>query len=221
MADRIGLRAITMQQPYAAAMAAGRGLYTRRGKPTNFPEGGEWLAIHCGQNDEHLKNSATMERIRQEWPECPSDAELVSQQRCLLGVVHMVDGTVAAATAAKSDPFLANYDCSKPIAWRADAARTCPRPLPYPKGNLQVWHLTRGGFTAGGDAAAILELARSTQVKVDATAGEAKVNVEAEAKMEVKAEAAAAEPSRGKKRAASPGETGAKPVPKQRQRSRQ
>lgn len=31
---RVGMRAITMQQPFAAAMAHGRGLFTRRGKPT-------------------------------------------------------------------------------------------------------------------------------------------------------------------------------------------
>jgi hypothetical protein len=30
---RLGMRAVTMQQPFAAAMAAGIGLFTRRGKP--------------------------------------------------------------------------------------------------------------------------------------------------------------------------------------------
>jgi limonene 1,2-monooxygenase len=39
MADLVGLRAITMQQPFAAAMAAGIGLFTRRGKPIAFAPG--------------------------------------------------------------------------------------------------------------------------------------------------------------------------------------
>ena len=33
---RVGLRAITMQQPFAAAMVHGKGLYTRRGKPAKW-----------------------------------------------------------------------------------------------------------------------------------------------------------------------------------------
>jgi len=209
MADRIGLRAITMQQPYAAAMAAGRGLYTRRGKATKFPDGGEWIAVHCGQNDEHLQNHATMQQIREEWPECPSDGDLRAQQRCLLGVVHMVDGNVAASTAAKTDAFLANYDCCKPVAWRADAARSCERPLPYPKGNLQVWHLTQSGFAASEDAAVILELVGSA---VDVKA-EVKTEMKEEVEPEVKAEAEAkaAKVPRGEKRAGPPGGDDAEP----------
>ena len=158
--DRLGLRAITMQQPYAAAMVAGEGLYTRRGKSTSFASGGEWVAIHCGQNSEHLNNATVMKAIRARWPACPSDAELRAQQRCLLGAARFVDGCVDAKAASKGDFFLANYDCAKPVAWRADGARACPRPLPYPKGQLQVWHLARGGFADAADAAAIVALAK-------------------------------------------------------------
>lgn len=204
--DRIGLRCITMQQPYAAAMAAGEGLYTRRGKATAFPDGGEWVAVHCGQNDEHLKNAATMARIREAWPGCPSDSDLRAQQRCLLGVVHMVDGNVAAAAAAKADAFLANYDCSKPVAWRADAARACARPLPYPKGNLQVWHLTRSGFAAGEDTAAILELANSPKKQAEGA-----VKAEPTVTVEPKVEASEAAPRKGKKRPAAASDDDAKP----------
>eukprot|EP00966_Prymnesium_polylepis_P198403 4597980-Prymnesium_polylepis.1 len=160
MSDRIGLRAITMQQPFAAAMVAGQGLHTRRGKATSFPASGEWVAVHCGQNDEHLKNDELLARIRERWPDCPGVEELRAQQRCLLGVARFVDGDVCAATAAQSDFFLANYDCSKPVCWKADAARACTRPIPYPKGNLQVWHLARGGFSESTGAQAILELAQ-------------------------------------------------------------
>jgi hypothetical protein len=101
------LRAITMQQPFAAAMVAGQGLYTRRGKPTKFKSGGEWVAVHCGQNSEHLNNTPLMEKVRERWPACPSDEELKQQQRCVLGVAHFVDGAVPAKE-AESDFYLAN-----------------------------------------------------------------------------------------------------------------
>ena len=47
---RAGMRAITMQQPFAAAMAHGHGLYTRRGRATKFGAGdgaGEWVSGWC------------------------------------------------------------------------------------------------------------------------------------------------------------------------------
>eukprot|EP00321_Phaeocystis_globosa_P011064 CAMPEP_0118833118 /NCGR_PEP_ID=MMETSP1162-20130426/42552_1 /TAXON_ID=33656 /ORGANISM="Phaeocystis Sp, Strain CCMP2710" /LENGTH=69 /DNA_ID=CAMNT_0006764757 /DNA_START=76 /DNA_END=282 /DNA_ORIENTATION=- len=69
-----------MQQPYATAMAHGVGLYSRRGKAVKFKPEGEWLAIHCGQNSEHLNNKATMDAVRKLWPDCPSDSELKAQQ---------------------------------------------------------------------------------------------------------------------------------------------
>ena len=68
MTDRLGIRALTMQQPYATAMAHGVGLYSRRGKAVKFKPEGEWLAIHCGQNSEHLNNKATMDAVRKLWP---------------------------------------------------------------------------------------------------------------------------------------------------------
>lgn len=88
---RLGLRAITMQQPFAAAMAHGRGLYTRRGRPTQFHDGqvaggsgsgrkGEWVAVHCGRNKVHVNNKRLMENIRKAWPSCPSDRELLDSQ---------------------------------------------------------------------------------------------------------------------------------------------
>jgi len=80
---RVGIRAVTMQQPFAAAMAHGRGLFTRRGKPTRFhgssgedDGSGEWIAVHCGRNGEHLNNRPLMASIRALWPGCPSDQEL-------------------------------------------------------------------------------------------------------------------------------------------------
>ena len=155
---RLGLRAVTMQQPFAAAMAAGVGLYTRRGKPAALAPGGEWVAVHCGQNDEHIKNPFLMREIRRAWPACPSDAALRAGQRSILGVAHFVDGACDARAAAAKDAFLALYDCTKPVAWRADAARALAAPLPYPKGNLQLWHLQREGFARASDSALLLQL---------------------------------------------------------------
>ena len=58
----LGVRAITMQQPFASAMVAGEGLYTRCGRTTAFQGGdeSEWVAIHCGGNHEHVNNAKLM-----------------------------------------------------------------------------------------------------------------------------------------------------------------
>lgn len=187
-----------MQQPFAAAMVAGQGLYTRRGKATQFAAAGEWVAIHCGQNDEHLNNPTLLAQIRKQWPACPTDSELRAQQRCLLGVARFVDGAVSAASAAKDDFCLAHYDCTKPVAWRADAARKCTHPIAYPKGNLQVWHLAKGAFGDAHGAAAILELCQSSPATSD-TLGETAVKAEEPGEQ---TRAADSQPSRSRKRAA-------------------
>ena len=93
---RVGMRALTMQQPFAAAMAHGQGLFTRRGKTMKFKEGGEWVAIHCGSNDAHMKNVKLMSEIRAKWPECPSDEALKAGQRSIIGAAHFVEGDVDA-----------------------------------------------------------------------------------------------------------------------------
>lgn len=164
--QRLGLRALTMQQPFAAAMVAGVGLFTRRGKPIAFAKGGEWIAIHCGQNEEHLKNMDLMKDIRQMWPACPDTETLRAGQRSVLGIAHFVDGACDAKVAAASDSFLARYDCTKPVAWRADSARACAAPLPYPKGNLQVWHLQKHGFSEPSHGEQLLCLARTSSLGV-------------------------------------------------------
>jgi len=79
---------ITLQQPFAAAMAAGVSHFTRRGKATAFAAGGEWVAIHCGSNDEHLKKPAVMAAIRKHWPECPSDEVSTQQWLAASGVTR-------------------------------------------------------------------------------------------------------------------------------------
>ena len=162
MTDRLGIRALTMQQPYATAMAHGVGLYSRRGKAVKFKPEGEWLAIHCGQNSEHLNNKATMDAVRKLWPDCPSDVELKAQQRSIVGIAHFVEGDCNASAVAAADPLLRMYDCSKPVAWRADAALPWPGgSTPYPKGNLQIWHVARSGFSEKGAGAELLALAEA------------------------------------------------------------
>lgn len=160
MSDRLGLRAITMQQPYAAALAHGVGLFSKRGKEVKFADGGEWVAVHCGQSDRHLRDAVLMKRVRAVWPECSSDAELRAGQKCILGVARFVDGScVSTAPPASTDPMLRLYDCSKPVAWRAARARPCA-PISYPKGQLQLWHLQTSGFGDKTSGKALLELAR-------------------------------------------------------------
>ena len=159
--ERLGVRALTLQQPFAAAMAAGIGLYTRRGKPTAFSKG-EWVAVHCGQSEEHLKNARLMQEIRRAWPACPTDEALRAGQRSILGLAHFVDGACNAAQAAAACPILKHYSCTKPTAWRADSARACAAPLAYPKGNLQLWHLSKSGFSKPADCAELLQMACST-----------------------------------------------------------
>ena len=157
MDQRLGLRAITMQQPFAHAFIFDVCLYTRRGKPVTFKSGGEWIAIHCGTNDEHLKNGPLMKEFRRVWPECPSDEVLRSCQGSILGLAFFVDGCCDAKAAASSNPLFALYACTKPVAWRADTAHTITGfPFPYPKGNLSVWHLQKTGFKRKADGPALL-----------------------------------------------------------------
>ena len=94
------------------------------------------------------------------WPECPDEAELRAQQKSIVGVAHFVEGGCDAHSAAASDPLLGMYDCSKPVAWRADDARALPSgAAPYAKGNLQIWHVTKNGFTDACQGAELLALA--------------------------------------------------------------
>jgi hypothetical protein len=155
---RVGCRAITLQEPFASAMAHGATFYTRRGKVTTFPSTGEWIAIHAGQNSEHLKNPRTMAAVRNAWPLCPDDGTLASNQKHIVGVARFIDGAADATAAAKADAILATYPCSKSVAWRVDSSRPLPVALPYPKGQLQVWHVTSDGFTTNGCKGELLEL---------------------------------------------------------------
>ena len=149
---KTGVRAITMQQPYAAALSAGFCKYTRRGRATGFAEGGEWIAIHCGGNDEHLKNKKAMAAIRKAWPTCPSDAELKAQQRHILGFARFVGSTPASSSGPQDCAFMQNYQCSKPFCWEADAASPLSIPVSYPKGALQIWHLYDDSFASKAES---------------------------------------------------------------------
>ena len=62
---------------------------------------GEWVAIHCGANKEHVKNKALMASVRKQWPGCPSDEELLGQQKHLLGTARFVDGGEWSCVAAR------------------------------------------------------------------------------------------------------------------------
>jgi hypothetical protein len=147
------LRALTMQQPYAAAMAAGVGLFSRRGKVANFPPGGEWLAIHCGQNNEHIDNEAKMAKIRKHWPGCPSDQELRAGQKSILGLALFTESVPATQPPASTDPLLSMYDCSKPVAWSASKSVALDSPVSYPSGQVQIWKTKGEKFgEAGGKA---------------------------------------------------------------------
>ena len=170
--ERVGVRAITMQQPYAWAMAAGYGLYTRRGRATRFREGrecaGEWVAIHVGCNSAHLQNAKLMAAVRRRWPQCPSDGELRGMQRCIIGAARFVDGSVSATNDAdaKNDWFLSHYDCSKTVAWRADRALLTTTALQYPRGQVQVWHLKHAGFEGGkAEESALLRAINADEAK--------------------------------------------------------
>jgi hypothetical protein len=210
-----GVRAITMQQPYAAAMVANVGLYTRRGKAVAFDQaGGEAIAIHCGQNQEHLDNAAKMKKIRAIWPECPSDADLRSSQRCILGVAVFTESVAATAPPASVDPLLSMYDCSKPFAWSATHAVRLDAPVSYPSGQVQIWRIKDENF--GGSAAekaagkALLTTAvRSAKslgkavakvVKVKSEEIEAKTPAAAKKKPAFKAKVAAKKPRKATKK---------------------
>jgi hypothetical protein len=148
-----------MQQPFASAMVHGQGVFTRRGRAVKFDLGegndGEWIAVHCGSNVEHLNNGKLMSEVRHHWPDCPDDEQLRAQQGCILGVARFIQGDVSAKDAERACFFLNRYQCSKAFAWQADCGLSCRTPLAYPKGDLQVWHVYLEGFAKASDAAAL------------------------------------------------------------------
>jgi hypothetical protein len=147
---RTGIRAITMQQPYAAAMCAGMCRFTRRGKATNFGADGEWIAVHVGSNNEHLNNKSAMVEIRKHWPDCPSDDELKASQKHIIGFARFRNGSVGALEKGPRDcVFMQQYKCHKPFCWETDQGYTLQKSISYPKGQLQIWHVYDEGF---GDA---------------------------------------------------------------------
>ena len=85
--------------------------------------------------------------------------------------------------AAAGDFYLQAYDCAKSFAWRADAAVACSKLMPYPRGNLQVWHLTEEGFAETSDAHHVLGLVASAVASPPGLAA-----VKQEVKQEVKSE---------------------------------
>mmetsp|Transcript_14197 Transcript_14197/g.16462 ORF Transcript_14197/g.16462 Transcript_14197/m.16462 type:complete len:243 (+) Transcript_14197:242-970(+) len=147
MREKTGVRAITLQQPYAAAVASGVCNYSRRGKETKFANDSEWVAIHCGSNNVHLKNQKAMAAIRITWPECPSDEELCASQKHILGFARFIGCVPANSEGPKTCPFMKEYQCSKAFCWEANAGVPLKNPISYPKGNLQIWNLYDDGFT--------------------------------------------------------------------------
>jgi hypothetical protein len=170
---RIGLRAITMQQPFAAAMVCGMGKFTRRGKCVDFGPSGEWIAIHCGANDTHLKNAKLMKEVRAHWPDCPSDADLKASQKHLIGVSHFIDGAVdSSGEEAGSCFFVKHYPaCSKKFAWRADYTVPSKVPVAYPKGQVQIWHIYKEGFPNKGAEDEIHKLVPKPAIKENDSSG--------------------------------------------------
>ena len=172
---RVGCRAITLQQPFAAGMVHGVNTFTRRGKATAFPEKGEWVAIHCGSNSSHLSNAKTMKAIRDAWPACPSDEELKAGQKTLLGFAKFTDGGVPMASdECQHDSFLASYPCEKSFAWKANGSQAVAlkAPIAYPKGQLQVWHVTAEGFVTKEERQAFVSAIPGGEVKVEEAAEE-------------------------------------------------
>ena len=113
--------------------------------------------------------------------------------KSLLGFARFVDGGCSmTSTECRQDPFLQSYPCEKAYAWKADGVRAVPfqAPVPYPKGQLQIWHVTAEGFVSGSDKKAFLSMVPPAPTAGGGGEGSVKVKVEAQAEDGEVAEAA-------------------------------
>jgi len=145
------IRAITVQQPFAAALVAGVKTVENRGFAIKLPPEGEWLAIHCGANMKHLKDKAVMDRVRANWAGCPSNKELEKGAKTILGFVHFSASKLLSDPEIRSNPW-AGFPCTKGYCWQASRAVACEAPPSYSPGQLQVWHVYAEGFNSPAHA---------------------------------------------------------------------
>ena len=136
------LKAVTVLQPYASAIAAGVKPWENRPRPIRLDDGPIWLALHAGLK---LYPSAEIyQRAYRKsgvWPDAPDLAAL--PMGAILGVMRIDD---CQPIAKVRDPWACG-----PFCWRVGEVRLLPRPVPC-KGSQGFWALWNTRAAAEGRA---------------------------------------------------------------------
>lgn len=126
------MRALTILQPSASAIAAGVKDYENRPKPPPSTVAvGEWIALHAG-----VAPWKHADMIRQRWPECPPDADLPFGS--IIGAWRY-DGTVP----PDGTPWALG-----PCCLRVGAVVRLPEPIPCRDGFHQGYWFLPGPIAA-------------------------------------------------------------------------
>lgn len=126
------MRALTILQPSATAIAiGGKGFENRGNPPPSTVAVGEWIALHAG-----VAVWKHADLIRRIWPECPPDEALPFA--AVIGAWRY-DGTVP----PDGTPWALG-----PCCLRVGAVVVLPEPLPCREGHHQGWWFLPGDIAA-------------------------------------------------------------------------
>ena len=136
------LKAVTVLQPYASAIAAKVKPWENRPRPIRLDDGPIWLALHSGMKP--YPSTEIYQRAYRKsgmWPDAPDLAAL--PMGAILGVVRIDD---CQPVSEVDDPWACG-----PFCWRVGEVRLLPRPVPC-KGSQGFWALRNARAAAEGRA---------------------------------------------------------------------
>lgn len=134
------LKAVTVLQPYASAIAARVKPWENRPRNMRLDDGPIWLAIHAGKAI--YPDAEFQQRVHRQtgmWPDAPDLEDL--PLGAILGVMRIDD---CQPIAKVRDPWACG-----PFCWRVGEVRLLPRPVPC-KGSQGFWALWNTRVAAEG-----------------------------------------------------------------------
>lgn len=151
-------RAMTVQQPFAAAMLAGhKNVENRHYSVTLPPDGsGLWVGIHVGRNSKWLNDRNVMAKVRKLWPGMPDDVtKLKRDQGKIVGVALLSKALPIGEAEAQGwgDAGWVGLPCRNEFVWRV--SRVAPLAAPFAhSGQLRVWRVNDAGSVVVREAIA-------------------------------------------------------------------
>lgn len=140
------MRALTLQQPYASAIAIGPKRIENRPWRRTLPAGGEWVALHAGRTLYEGQSSDDLhaQMVECGWTDCPLLGDL--PRGVLLGVMHVdaivwhrgQDVQIEAPFDQRSRRVEMDPWAFGPWCWCIDAVHTLAQPIPC-RGMQGLW----------------------------------------------------------------------------------